>query len=76
MSLSHRSLRYQLTQSFSVYKTCTRRYSLEQLECRPMPNVIAALPNIGDGALGESSLIPFLVPRRKVWLTSTARVPI
>jgi len=24
--LSHRSLRYQLTQSFSVYKTCTRRY--------------------------------------------------
>jgi len=29
-----------------------------------MPNV-AALPNTG-GALGESSLIPFLVPRRKV----------
>ena len=40
-----------------------------------MPNVMASLPNIGDGALGESSLIPFLVPRRKVWLTSTARVP-
>jgi len=75
MSLSHRSLRYQLTQSFSVYKTCTTRYSLEQLECRPMPNVMAALPNIG-GALGESFLIPFLVPCRKVWLTSTARVPI
>jgi len=40
-----------------------------------MPNVMAALSNIG-GALGESSLIPFLVPRRKAWLTSTARVPI
>jgi len=42
-----------------------------------MPNVMAALPNIGGTlGLGESSLIPFLVPRRKVWLTSTARVPI
>ena len=28
------------------------------------------------GALGESSLIPFLVPCRKVRLTSSARVPI
>jgi len=36
-----------------------------------MPNVMAALPNIG-GALCESSVIPFLVPRRKVWLTSAA----
>ena len=39
-----------------------------------MPNVMAALPNIG-GTLCESSLIAFLVPRRKVWLTLTARVP-
>ena len=28
-----------------------------------------------DGALCESSVIPFLVPRRKVWLTSAAGVP-
>jgi len=37
---------------------------------------MAALPNIG-GALCESSvsLIPFLVPRHKVWLKPTARVP-
>jgi len=34
-----------------------------------MPNVMAAQPNIG-GALCESSVIPFLVPRRKVWLAS------
>jgi len=36
--------------------------SLEQseLECGPMPIVMAALPNIG-GALCESSVIPFLV---------------
>ena len=39
-----------------------------------MPNVMAAQPNIG-GALCESSVIPFLVPRRKVWLSTTARVP-
>ena len=39
-----------------------------------MPNVMAARPNI-DGALCESSVIPFLVPRRKVWLTPTAGVP-
>ena len=39
-----------------------------------MPNVMAALPNIG-GALYGSSVIPFLVPRRKVWLTPAAGVP-
>jgi len=39
-----------------------------------MPNVMAALPNIG-GALYKSSLIPFLVPCRKDWLTTSARVP-
>jgi len=35
---------------------------------------MAALPNIG-GAACESSVIPFLVPGRKVWLTPIARVP-
>ena len=39
-----------------------------------MPNVMAAQPNIG-GALCESSAIPYLVPRRKVWLTPAAGVP-
>ena len=39
-----------------------------------MPNVIAAQPNIG-GALCESSVILFLVPRRKVWLRPAAGVP-
>jgi len=39
-----------------------------------MPNVMAAPPNIG-GALCESSVIPFLVPRGKVWLTPAAGVP-
>ena len=44
--------------------------TLEQLglQCGSMPNVMAARPNIG-GALCESSVIPFLVPRRKIWLT-------
>ena len=32
------------------------------------------LPNIG-GALYGSSVIPFLVPRRKVWLTPAAGMP-
>ena len=34
------------------------------LECGPMPNVMAAQLNIG-GALCESSVIRFLVPRAK-----------
>jgi len=38
-----------------------------------MPNVMAAQPNIG-GALCESSVIPFIVPRRKVWLRPAAGV--
>ena len=42
-----------------------------ELECGPTPNVMAALPNIG-GALYGSSVIPFLEPRRKVWLTPAA----
>jgi len=33
-----------------------------KLECEPMPNVMAAQSNIG-GALCESSVIPFLIPR-------------
>jgi len=39
-----------------------------------MINVMAALPNIG-GALCESSVIPFLARRRKVWQTPAAGVP-
>jgi len=38
-----------------------------------MPNLMAALPNVG-GAVCESS-VPFHVPRHKVWLTAAARVP-
>jgi len=34
----------------------------DKLECGPMPNVMAAQLNIG-GAVYESSVIPFLVPR-------------
>ena len=47
---------------------------MDKLECGPMPNVMAALPNIG-GALYGSSVIPFLVPCRKVWLTPATGVP-
>jgi len=39
-----------------------------------MPNVMAAQPNIGR-ALCESSVIRFLVPRRRVWLRPAAGVP-
>jgi len=38
-----------------------------------MPNVMAAQPNIG-GALCDSSVIPFFVPRRNVWLMPAAGV--
>ena len=50
-----------------------RRKEME-LECGPMPNVMTALLNIG-GALCESSVIPFLVLRRKVWLTPNGEMP-
>jgi len=45
-----------------------------KLECGPMPNVMAAQPNIG-GVLCETSVIPVLVRRRKFSPTPTARVP-
>ena len=47
--------------------------SIKKLECGPMPNVMAAQLNIG-GALCESSVVLFLVPYRKVWLTPAAGV--
>ena len=50
--------------------TPTKKKKLK-LECGPMPNVMAAQPNIGD-ARCESSVISFLLPRRKVWLTPAA----
>jgi len=46
----------------------------KELECGPMPNVMAAQPNIG-GALCGSSVISFLVLRSKVWLMAAAWVP-
>jgi len=55
-------------------KKIKQLYNTTQLECGPMLNVMAALPNIG-GALYGRSVIPFLVPRRKVWLTPAAGVP-
>ena len=45
-----------------------------QLECGQIPNVMAALPNIGSGVC-ESFVIPVLVPRCKVRLTPAAGVP-
>ena len=39
-----------------------------------MPKVMAAQPNIG-GIFCENSVITFLVPRHKVWLTAAAGVP-
>jgi len=39
-----------------------------------MPIVMATQSNIG-GAFCESSVIPFLVPRRRVWLTTAVGVP-
>jgi len=46
----------------------------KKIECELMRNVMAAQPNIG-GARCESSVIPFPVPRRKVWLMPAAGMP-
>ena len=53
---------------------CSQSKINHELECGPMPNVMAAQPNIG-GALCESCVIPFVVPCRKAWLTPAAGVP-
>jgi len=45
----------------------------QQLSTVMSRTLMAALSNIG-GALCKTSVIPFLVPRRKVWLTPTAGV--
>ena len=51
----------------------------DKLECGPMPNVMATLEYRCRPLLkmtrSESSVIPFLVPRHKVRLMPTARVP-
>ena len=51
-----------------------RPYNITALECGPMPNVMAAMLNLGH-AFCESSIIPFLVLCQKLWLTPTTRVP-
>jgi len=58
--------------SFGIKVLYTNKHF--KLECGPMPSMTAALPNIG-GALYESLLMPFLVPRHKAWLTPAAGVP-
>jgi len=49
--------------------SCKQKLNRKSIrKCGPMPNVMAALPNVG-GTYYESSVIPFLVPCSKVWLT-------
>jgi len=50
-------------------------FCMFNLICGPMPKVMAAQPNIG-GALCKSFVVPFLVPRRKVWLTSASDISV
>jgi len=69
----------QTTFRYSIRRTvtCPRTNATSiyfELQCGLMPNVMAALSNIG-GALCESLVVPLLVPRRKVWLTPAAGVP-
>jgi len=46
----------------SIYLNDTLTAFLNKLQCRPMPNLMAAQANI-DGALCETSVIPLRVPR-------------
>jgi len=57
----------------SIYRLCYKVVSalFKILECGPIPNVMAAQPNVG-GVLCESSVIPLIAPRHKVWLTAAA----
>jgi len=57
-----------------LYMACPITQGGHKLECGPIPNRMAAQSNIGV-ALCESSVIPFLVPCRRFWLTPAAGVP-
>ena len=57
-----------------TYSDCMHDTKQKILECVPLPNAMAAQPNTG-GDLCESSVIPFLAPRRKAWLTPAGGVP-
>jgi len=58
----------------SVRNLKVKCHKKTKLECGLMPNVMAAQMNIG-GDLCESSIIPFLIPHRKVWLTPDSGEP-
>jgi len=47
--------------------SCLETAKSKELECGPMPSVMAALPNIGGVAPS--------VQRRKIWLTPTTKLP-
>jgi len=63
-------LRPQICDVISPYALYKYKYKLK-LECGPMPKMMAAQKNMG----GENSTIPFLVPRRTVWVTPAPGVP-
>jgi len=52
---------------YIIHKAVQHGSDQDKLKCGLMPDVIAAQPC-------ESSVIPFLVPRRKVWLTPATGV--
>jgi len=60
---------------FIHHRTVAEEEIMIKLECGPMPNVMAAQPNIGGALCKSCSAIPFLVPRSKVWSTPAAGVP-
>ena len=53
---------HRLLEHHSLFPTMS---DFKKVECGTMPNVVAAQPNI-RGTVCESSVIPFLVRRRKV----------
>ena len=65
--ISGQSLTYthQPVNGINVHAQFAIALNLYKLEYGPMPNVMAALPNIGGAP----------VQRRKVWLTPTTRMP-
>jgi len=83
---THENIRYIRLYDYKLWDKTTNRFRLLKvkkilfiLECGPMPNVKADSEYRWRPLLkmmrNESSIVPFLVPCRKVWLTSTAPVP-
>ena len=62
--LNKTGVKRELLDTVKARKLAYYGHTMRKLECGPIPNIMAALPNMG-GAVCESSVVPFLIPPAK-----------